>query len=273
MRTSSRGGKSKCYKASGGRRREAGLPGRSAGLLLRHPRGTAPAGRRSSLSSLPTFRAFANPAGSSFQIDLEASPLSTSANSCPSCHHFPPGPWCSLVLAVSQLWAPNPSHTAARPVPWRSGPVRPVTSRASSALQRPCDSCLRTLAFAAPLLGPHIADGPSSKLLSHHQPQGVATPGCRRPTLSLLSDTLCRSCSFSLLACLVARVQGGDCLLGSQMRPVLEQGRPPPSARWGVGQLLGCVEGGGHSRPPLRASAKQEGRLQGPWSLPEHEVP
>lgn len=142
----------------------AWLLGRSP-KLLRHLRGTAPAGRGRSLLS------FLFPLLVRLQIlwlclptGSETTPLATSA-SVSTCQRSPPGLQCESGLC------PRPSH-----VPRRPGIVHPFTAGTSSDLRSPCSPCLRTWPLAAPLgHTPQTVPLPETSLL--HQLRGAALPG------------------------------------------------------------------------------------------------
>lgn len=134
-----------------------------------------------------------------FQLGPEATPLTAPA--VPTCHRLPPGPQRESSLCPKAL------SCTSEPVPWgRSGAVHPFTPRASSDLRSPCSPCLTTSPLAAPLFGPHVPVGPSSKTSLTPQLRGAAPPGSPCPTPP----------------------------------PMVPQG-----ARWGLGQLLGWPLGAG----------------------------
>lgn len=191
-----------------------------------------------------------------------------SANTCPQLPPFPawamlqPGPQCEPSLC------PKPLHAASRPVPWSSAPP-PFASWASSALQLPCSSCLRTLASAAPLFGLLAPDGPSSKTSPAPQLRGGPLLAAMvPPSPSFLTHSAGPALSHSWPVWQHRRKVGGACF-GHRCSQC--QGRAwPLTCLLQDGSVVGLCRGGGHSGPPLGASAKEEGRIQGPQSLLEY---
>lgn len=133
--------------------------------------------------------------------------------------------------------------------------MRPVTSRP----HRPSSS------LAAPASGPWswlpLCLGRMSQMVPPPRLLGcllwpllAAVVPPRPRFLTPASPDLSRSWPARQRGCRV-----GDCLCGSWMRPVPEQGLAAQSARWGVGQLLGCLEGvataGPHWEPVPRKRA------------------